>query len=93
MRVLLKPNLIAPFPLDRAVTTHPTIVRAVAEMVQEAGGEVWIGDSPASSLGNPESLWRWTGMAEVAAATGARRVPFDSLDLCVSCMGCAEVCP
>lgn len=80
MRVLLKPNLIAPFPLDRAVTTHPTVVRAVAEMVQEAGGEVWIGDSPAGPIRNPESLWRRTGMTEVAAATGARLVPFDGAE-------------
>lgn len=77
MRVLLKPNLIAPLPLERAVTTHPTIVRALAEQVQEAGGEVWIGDSPAGPVQNPESLWRRTGMAEVAGATGARLVPFD----------------
>lgn len=80
MRVLLKPNLIAPFPLERAVTTHPVVVRAVAEMVQAAGGEVWIGDSPASPEGPPDSLWRRTGMAEVAAATGARLVPFDGAE-------------
>ncbi|MGQ9717729.1 MAG: DUF362 domain-containing protein [Anaerolineae bacterium] len=66
--------------LDRAVTTHPTVVHAVAEMVQEAGGEVWIGDSPAGSPGNPESLWRRTGMAEVAAATGACLAPFDGAE-------------
>jgi uncharacterized protein (DUF362 family) len=30
MQVLLKPNLIAPFSLDHAVTTHPTVVRVVA---------------------------------------------------------------
>jgi len=80
MRVLLKPNLIAPLPLDRAVTTHPAVVRAVAEMVQEAGGEVWIGDSPAGPVDHPDSLWRRTGMAEVAAATGARLVPFEGAE-------------
>ncbi|MCS7177994.1 MAG: DUF362 domain-containing protein [Anaerolineae bacterium] len=80
MRVLVKPNLLAPLPPERAVTTHPTVVRAVAEMVQEAGGEVWIGDSPAGPVGNPESLWRRTGMTEVAAATGARLVPFDGVE-------------
>ncbi len=79
MRVLLKPNLIVPLPLDRAVTTHPAVVRAVAEMVQAAGGEVWIGDSPAGPVRNPERLWQRTGMTDVAAATGARLVHFDSV--------------
>ncbi len=80
MRVLLKPNLIVPLPLDRAVTTHPTVVRAVAEMVQAAGGEVWIGDSPAGPVRNSERLWQRTGMADVAAATGARLVHFDGVE-------------
>lgn len=80
MRVLLKPNLIDPLPLDRAVTTHPAIVRAVAEMVREAGGEVWIGDSPAGPVRKPDRLWGRTGMTEVALATGARLVHFDGVE-------------
>ncbi len=77
MRVLLKPNLVSSAPLEQAVTTHPALVRAVAEMVREAGGEVWIGDSPAGPAGREVRLWRRTGMADVAEATGARLVPFE----------------
>lgn len=77
MRVLLKPNLVSSAPLDRAVTTHPTVVRAVAEMVREAGGKVWIGDSPAGPAGREVRLWGRTGMADVADGTGAHLIPFD----------------
>ncbi len=79
MRVLLKPNLLAAAPLDRAVTTHPTVVQAVAEMVQEAGGEVWIGDSPPGPAREVPSIWRRSGMADVADRTGARLLLFDSV--------------
>ena len=37
MRVLLKPNVINDMPPERAVCTHPEIVRAVAEWVLEPG--------------------------------------------------------
>lgn len=44
--VLLKPNLLAPAVPEQAVTTHPEVVRAVAEIVTEAGGKPFIADSP-----------------------------------------------
>ena len=80
MRVLLKPNLLAAVDLDRAVTTHPTVVQAVAELVAEAGGEVWIGDSPAGPVENGPRVWRRSGMVDVASRTGARLVPFEGVE-------------
>jgi len=79
MRVLLKPNLLTVADRERAVTTHPLVVQAVAEMVQQAGGEVWIGDSPAGSVESGPRVWRASGMADVAARTGARLVHFDGV--------------
>lgn len=49
MSVLLKPNLLSALPLEYAITTHPAIVLAVAELVRQAGGRPLIGDSPAGS--------------------------------------------
>lgn len=80
MRVLLKPNLLAAVDLDRAVTTHPTVVQAVAELVAEAGGVVWIGDSPAGPVENGPRVWRRSGMVDVASRTGARLVPFEGVE-------------
>ncbi len=44
--ILLKINLLGPYPPERAVTTHPELVRAVARKVKEAGGKPIIADSP-----------------------------------------------
>lgn len=77
MRVLLKPNLLNDAGLERATTTHPTVIRAVAELVQEAEGEVWIGDSPAGPIKENERIWRASGVTEVAREVNAKLVLFD----------------
>lgn len=46
-RVALKPNLLMPARPDRAVTTHPAFVGAVAEIVRDCGGIPVIIESPA----------------------------------------------
>lgn len=45
-RVLLKVNLVAGHAPERRVTTDPSVVRAVARQVLEAGGRPFIADSP-----------------------------------------------
>ena len=45
-KVLLKVNLVAGHDVERRVTTDPSIVRAVAKLVIEAGGTPFIADSP-----------------------------------------------
>ncbi|MEM8716520.1 MAG: DUF362 domain-containing protein [Cyanobacteria bacterium P01_A01_bin.3] len=46
-RVLLKPNLLTGARPENECTTRPELVRVVAEAVLEAGGQPFIGDSPA----------------------------------------------
>jgi uncharacterized protein (DUF362 family)/Pyruvate/2-oxoacid:ferredoxin oxidoreductase delta subunit len=73
-KVLLKPNLLAGKHPDKCVTTHPSLVRAVVQLVQEVGGIPAIGDSPAV-----ESLRRvapQAGIAEVAAEVDCPLVEF-----------------
>ena len=41
-KVLLKVNLLSAKEPEKAVTTHPEFVRAVAKAVREAGGEPYI---------------------------------------------------
>ncbi len=45
-RVLLKPNLLYGKSPDKAVTTHPSILKGMIQIVREAGGIPFIGDSP-----------------------------------------------
>jgi uncharacterized protein (DUF362 family)/Pyruvate/2-oxoacid:ferredoxin oxidoreductase delta subunit len=75
-KVLLKVNLLTPTRPERAVTTHPAVVEAMVRLVQEAGGEPIIADSPSGAIPyTPAGLslaYRTTGMMEVAERTGAK---------------------
>jgi uncharacterized protein (DUF362 family)/Pyruvate/2-oxoacid:ferredoxin oxidoreductase delta subunit len=66
-RVLIKPNLLSARSPERAVTTHPSIVGAVAEEVMRCGGIPVVGDSPGGALKGVSRVWRNTGMEEVCA--------------------------
>jgi len=46
-RVVIKPNLLAAATPERAVVTHPMVVKATAEYVLDKGGRAQISDSPA----------------------------------------------
>jgi uncharacterized protein (DUF362 family)/Pyruvate/2-oxoacid:ferredoxin oxidoreductase delta subunit len=75
-KVLLKVNMLSARPPEQAVTTHPSLVRAVAEVCTERGAEVRIGDSPGGSESDIRRYWEKTGMSDVAEATGAKLVGF-----------------
>jgi uncharacterized protein (DUF362 family)/Pyruvate/2-oxoacid:ferredoxin oxidoreductase delta subunit len=72
-RVLLKVNLLVPRSPDSAVVTHPSFVRAVVKLVQEAGGVAVIGDSPGGPFRRAalKLAYRASGLLDVAEETGA----------------------
>jgi len=72
-RVLIKPNLLRKSTPEEAIITHPTVVRAMVRLVQEAGGVPVIGDSPsgAFSVGHLRGVYADAGLIEVAEETGA----------------------
>lgn len=72
--VLVKPNLLAAAAPDKAVCTHPAVLRAVVRALREAGARVLVGDSP--SLGTTGRVAEAAGIAQVCAAEGATLVPF-----------------
>ncbi|MDI6791825.1 MAG: DUF362 domain-containing protein [bacterium] len=76
-RVLLKPNVLAPTPPDRAVTTHPAIVKAMVKLVKEAGGLPLVGDSPGTPFANTEELFQVTGIGQAALEAGAEILQFE----------------
>ncbi len=76
MKVLLKPNLLTAAEPGKAVTTHPILIRAVAEEVCAAGGIVWVGDSPAAEINEGKSVWETEGLEESLSATGAKLIMF-----------------
>lgn len=74
-KVLIKPNLLVGKSPEKAVTTHPEVVRQVILMAQSAGGRVSVGDSP--GLGKPESVARKCGILDVIEETGAHFARFE----------------
>lgn len=73
-RVLIKPNLLAGKPPEKAVTTHPEVVRAVIELVKSAGGIPQVGDSP--GVGGLKRVAEKCGIMSVVEETGAKLVEF-----------------
>ena len=65
-RVLVKTNLLLPSDPDRAIVTHPAVVRAVVLLAQEAGGRVLIADNPGVSTIH----YNWQRAYERAGVTG-----------------------
>jgi uncharacterized protein (DUF362 family)/Pyruvate/2-oxoacid:ferredoxin oxidoreductase delta subunit len=75
--VLIKPNVINPKPPESAVCTHPTVVRAVAEIACEAGCTVLVADEPGYAMtGVPEEVF---GKAGILAALEGLPVEVDLL--------------
>jgi len=76
-RVLLKPNLLVGVPPEKVTVTHPEIVRAVASLAQEAGGEVSVGDSPCLKP-LKENLTK-SGYDPFMRELGLKAVPFEEV--------------
>ena len=73
-RVLIKPNMLEALSPDKAVTTHPEVVRAVIREVKKAGGLPLVGDSPA--MGNTVKTAQQTGILQVCRDEGVPLAPF-----------------
>ncbi|MBI5832457.1 MAG: DUF362 domain-containing protein [Armatimonadetes bacterium] len=74
-RVLLKPNLISDSPPERAATTHPALVEALARRIQALGATPFVADAPA--WGAPQVVARATGMLGVCERLGIEWVGLD----------------
>ena len=75
-KVLVKPNLLKPADADTAVTTHPTVLRAVLRMLQEYGcGDVCFGDS--SGFDNGTHALERLGFRADEPVFGARLAPMN----------------
>lgn len=74
-RILLKPNLLYGKAPDKAVTTHPAVIRGIIQIVKEAGGIPSLGDSP--GIGNSIGVAEKAGIKKVAEAMGCPIIEFN----------------
>ncbi len=73
-KVLLKPNMLSAARPAEAVSTHPAVMQVVTELVQDAGGRAYIGDSPGND--DQEKAHHLCGMKDVMEVTGAEMLLF-----------------
>ena len=77
-KVLLKVNLLSPVSPDRAVTTHPELVRAVAEEVLSVGGQVIVGDSSGGIV--PGDNWTAKALEKAGINKLASELPIQAVN-------------
>ena len=75
-KILLKPNVLTGAPPEKCVTTHPAVLKAVAECCLQAGAAVSAGDSP--GFGKPAAALKKAGLLDVAEALGLRIADFET---------------
>lgn len=49
-KTLLKPNLLGFYHPDRGITTHPAVVKAIAQLTKSVGGKPYLADSPGMAI-------------------------------------------
>jgi len=77
-KVLLKVNMLNADPPEKAVTTHPAIVKAAIRLVKRAGGVPFVGDASgvAYTHKDAEIAWQKTGLKKAAEEEGAEVINF-----------------
>jgi len=48
-RVLVKPNMLGPYPPEKGITTHPSLIRSLVKALRKRGAICWVGDNPGMS--------------------------------------------
>ena len=89
--VLLKPNMLGPYPPESHVNTNPALIRALVERLEGAGARVTVGDNPGTQgYGAVEKSALVSGIREAAGGTFAnlstevQRVPLPGRSTTVS---------
>ena len=61
-KVLIKPNILGPFPSEKGVTTHPMVISAIVDGLIKRGAIIIVGDNPGSLYAKIEQIGKITGL-------------------------------
>jgi uncharacterized protein (DUF362 family) len=66
-KVLIKPNIVSPFPPEKGATTNPAVVGAIVDkcLAQQAAA-VWVGDNPGGVSSNSYATAEKAGIAQAS---------------------------
>ena len=73
--ILIKPNLLAAFIPDKAVTTHPVILEALIILLKEHKKNIFLGDGPGGTT-PVQKVYQETGMKELCEKYDVKLVNF-----------------
>jgi len=79
-RVLLKVNMLNADPPEKAVTTHPALLRSVIRAVKEIKGKVIVGESSGDAYKDIEKAWQVTGLKKAAEEEGVKVINFRKVE-------------
>ena len=68
MSVFIKTNALSPHPKERAITTHPYVVKAIIEYLKKYNLRIIVGDNPATK--EMTTVYKVNGTMEVINETG-----------------------
>ncbi|MFW9938861.1 MAG: DUF362 domain-containing protein [Candidatus Thorarchaeota archaeon] len=82
MTIVLKPNILMGKPPDRAVTTHPEVVRAVIKWLKQFNPlKIYVCESSGGEkLGVTEVAMRECGIKDICQQEGVDCIPFESTE-------------
>jgi len=82
MTIVLKPNILMGKPPERAVTTHPEVVRAVIKWLKQFNPlKIYVCESSGGEkLGATEYAMKECGIKDVCEQEGAECIPFESTE-------------
>lgn len=90
-RVLVKPNILGPYPREKHVTTHPSLVGAVVEYLVGEGADVVVGDNNGMrGYGMNEKCGRVSGIKDASGekfkniGKNSRKIKINSKNYVVS---------
>src|SRR4030066_382644 len=66
-RVVIKPNILGPYPPEKGVTTHPSLIQSLVKILKEKGAFCMVGDNPGlNGYAANERCARISGILEAA---------------------------
>ena len=65
-KILIKPNMLGPFEVERGVTTNPIIIEALVDYLIEKGANVIVGDNPGGQGGGVIAAAKKSGIFQAS---------------------------